>query len=117
ETVPVRCGWAATGNDPTLSSEIARRAVRVRLDTGSDDPTSGRDFKIPDLLAWLRQRRAELVWACLVLTRAWIAKRRPQGDLVLASFESWSRVMGGILQVAGIPGFLDPIVRYPLDGT
>jgi hypothetical protein len=47
-----------------------------------------------------------LVWACLTLTQAWIARGKPMGETLLASYESWSRIMGGILCVAGVDGFL-----------
>ncbi|MDP9355886.1 MAG: bifunctional DNA primase/polymerase, partial [Chloroflexota bacterium] len=30
--LPIRCVWTATGNNPSLSSEITRRTVRIRLD-------------------------------------------------------------------------------------
>jgi len=36
--VPVRCAWLATGNNPTLSEEIARRTTRIRLDAKMDRP-------------------------------------------------------------------------------
>ena len=40
ETVrlPVRNTWVATGNNPALSDEIARRTVRIRLDAKIDKP-------------------------------------------------------------------------------
>src|SRR4029434_2922310 len=50
--------------------------------------------------------RSELVWAALTLIQAWIAAGKPEGEIVLGMFEDWSQVMGGILSVAGIPGFL-----------
>jgi hypothetical protein len=42
----------------------------------------------------------------LVLVRAWLAAGRPPGKRVLGSFESWASVVGGILEHAGVPGFL-----------
>lgn len=47
-----------------------------------------------------------MVWACLTLIQAWIAAGKPPGQEILASYESWSRVMGGILGAAGVEGFL-----------
>ena len=35
---PVRCAWIATGNNPSLSTEIARRVVRIRMDAKEVDP-------------------------------------------------------------------------------
>ena len=44
--------------------------------------------------------------ACLTLGRAWIAAGMPRHQKTIGSFEGWAQVMGGILQVAGVPGFL-----------
>ena len=38
--------------------------------------------------------------------RAWLAAGRPPGKRILGSFESWAAVVGGILEHAGVPGFL-----------
>jgi hypothetical protein len=46
----------------------------------------------------------------LTLGNAWLAAGRPEPPgKVLGMFESWVRVIGGILMVAKIPGFLDNI--------
>jgi hypothetical protein len=58
-------------------------------------------------MAWLARHRHELVWAILVLAQNWIARGMPRWTgRPLGSFESWCRVVGGILQTAGIDGFL-----------
>ncbi len=104
--LPVRCLWLATGNNPSLSTEIARRVVRIRLDAKVARPEERSDFRHPDLAGWVREQHAQLVWALLTLTQAWIAAGRPDGGVTLGSFESWARIIGGILGVAEIPGFL-----------
>jgi len=106
--IPVRCAWIATGNNPALSSEIARRTIRIRLDSLTDRPWLRRDFRHPDLREWATQQRAEIVWSALTLVAAWLAEGRPARPDAprLGMFEHWSRVIGGILDVAGIPGFL-----------
>jgi len=53
------------------------------------------------------QHRAELIRACITLVQNWIARGRPAGQASLGSFERWAAVIGGILQSAGIDGFLD----------
>lgn len=108
----VQCGWIATGNNPVLSSEIARRTIRIRLDARVDRPWLREGFKHPDLRVWAQQNRAELVWAALVLIRAWIVAGRPMGSIRLGMFEPWSEVMGGILTVAGIDGFLGNLDEF-----
>ena len=105
--MPVRCAWVATGNNPRLSNEIARRAVRIRLDAHVDQPWRRGGFRHPDLLTWVRANRGALVAACLTLGRAWVVAGRPRyRATTLGSFESWSETMGGILETAGVPGFL-----------
>ena len=103
---PIRCVWIATGNNPQFSNELARRLVRIRLDAHVDQPWRRDDFRHSNLLAWVRANRARLVAACLTLGRAWIAAGKPRHAHTLGSFEAWAEVMGGILEVAGVPGFL-----------
>jgi hypothetical protein len=104
--LPIRCIWVATGNNPAFSNEMARRLVRIRLDARVDQPWLREGFRHPDLIVWIRHNRARLVTACLVLCRAWIAAGRPVGVRTIGSYESWSQVMGGVLEVARIDGFL-----------
>jgi hypothetical protein len=104
--LPIRCVWMATGNNPTFSNELARRIVRIRLDARTDQPWRRDGFRHPDLMGWVRANRARLVAACLTLCRAWIGAGRPRGGRTMGSFESWSQVMGGVLEVIGIEGFL-----------
>jgi len=65
-------------------------------------------FRHPDLRSWVRSNWSELVRAVLILAKAWIVAGRPGagGASPSRSFESWSKVIGGILHHAGIPGFL-----------
>jgi hypothetical protein len=110
ETVrlPVRCAWVGTGNNPMLSNEIARRTVRIRIDAKVDRPWEREGFKHPDLIDWAVKHRCELVWAALTIGRCWIAAGRPEPlfQTTLGMFEDWAKVIGGILEVADIPGFL-----------
>jgi putative DNA primase/helicase len=99
--------WFVTANNVALSSEMIRRTIRIRLDAAAIDPSTRKDFRHP-LPSWARQVRGELVWACLVLVRHWLAQGKPKfvGE-TLGSFYSWVEVIGGILQAAEIPGFLE----------
>ena len=61
----------------------------------------------PKLRQWADQHRTELVWASLTLIQAWVAAGKPLWEeQVLGSYEDWSAVMGGILAVSGVEGFL-----------
>jgi putative DNA primase/helicase len=58
------------------------------------------------------RRSWRLVRACPVLIRAWFASGQPSfTGRPLDSYESWSRAIGGILDVAGIPGFLGNVAE------
>jgi len=104
----VECIWIATGNNPALSLELARRTVRIRLDARSDRPWLREGFRHADLRRWIAGHRAELVWAALVVIRRWLAEGRPESPnpTRLGMFESWSRILGGILHTAAFAGFL-----------
>lgn len=105
--LPVRCTWIATGNNPELSHEISRRVVRIRLNARTDRAwLVHRQFRHPKLLPWVQENRARLVGACLTLCRAWLAAGRPHGSCVIGSYEDWAEVIGGLLDVVKIPGFL-----------
>jgi len=104
--LPIRCLWIATGNNPEFSNEMARRLVRIRLDPHEERPWQRTGFRRPDLMTWVRANRPRLVAACLTLCQAWIAVGKPRGSRSIGSFENWAHVIGGVLDVAGIPGFL-----------
>jgi hypothetical protein len=95
-----------TGNNPRLSDELSRRCIRLRIDPRIDMPWLRAGFKHPHITEWAHENRPALVHAALTLIQAWISAERPSHGTRLGSFEKWSEVMGGVLEVAGIPGFL-----------
>ena len=103
-TVPIRQLWIATGNNVQLSDQMVRRVILIRLDAHGN--LSDRAFRHRPLVDWALEHRSTLVWAVLVLVQAWIAQGCLPGSQTLSTYESYARVMGGILEVAGIPGFL-----------
>lgn len=112
-TLPVRCAWLATANNPTVSTEIARRVVRSRLDPKVDRPWLRKEFHHKDLRGWADENRSKLVWAGLVMVRAWVDQgKRPPTCAHLGSYEQWSHVVGGILETAGIKGFLTNLDEF-----
>ncbi len=112
-SLPVRWAWVATGNNAVVSTDIARRSIRIRLTPAEENPWLRDDFKHPDLKGWAAKNRGDLVWAALTLAQSWVANGMPAADIVpLGSFESWSCVMAGILQHVEIPGFLANIMEF-----
>jgi hypothetical protein len=59
------------------------------------------------LEGWALEFRAKLVHACLTLIQAWIAAGQVPGKSRLGTFEGWAETMSGILENAGVPGFLE----------
>jgi putative DNA primase/helicase len=105
-SLPNRAVWLASGNNTRLSRELIRRTVWARLDSRVDAPWERQGFRHANLMGWAKTHRGDLVWAALTLCQAWIAQGRPAGKQTLGMFESWAEVIGGILDVAGVPGLL-----------
>jgi putative DNA primase/helicase len=116
ETVrlPIQNAWVATGNNPALSSEMTRRTIRARMDAKVAQPWLRTGFRHANLRAWVISHRGDLVAACLTLVRAWIrnGKPEPSHGRSIGMFEEWATVMGGIVEVAGIPGFLGNCAEF-----
>jgi hypothetical protein len=108
-TVPVRCAWVMTANNPRFSDEVARRAIRVRLDPQMEHPEDRAGFRHERLDAWAASHRGELVAACLTLVQSWVLAGAPQGapERPFGSFEAWHSLMGGLLAHIGVTGLLD----------
>jgi hypothetical protein len=106
--LPQLATWMATGNNIRLGGDLQRRAYWIRLDAHSGKPWLGRTFKHPDLKAWVTENRGRIIGALLTLTRAWFAAGQPPAkNPTIGGYESWCRTIGGILEHAGVPGFLD----------
>lgn len=103
-----RSVWIATGNNIRLGGDIARRAYWIRLNANLPRPwlrDSG-DFK-RELPAWATAHRAEMIAALLTMARAWFLNGKPSWPgRPLGSYETWSRIVGGILEYCGVKNFL-----------
>ena len=105
--VDVRCSWVFTGNSVKLAQELVRRLIMIDLDAKMENPELRTDFRHEDIRGWAEVNRGELVWACLTLIQNWVAQGMvKQKDVVLASYENWSGVVGGVLKAAGLGGFM-----------
>lgn len=107
KSVDVSALWLATGNNVNFSNELARRLVLVELDPTDESPSTRTGFKHPNLMEWVQQQRESLIRACLILVRHWYALGQPKGKQAFGSYESYASVIGGILDAAGIEGFLE----------
>lgn len=107
----VTFNWLGTGNNAVAGADMARRICPTRLDAGVSNPYARKGFRHA-LPHWALENRSELVWACLTLWQNWLALGRPLGDYTFGSFQSWASVMGGVLDAAGVPGFLGNIQEF-----
>lgn len=99
--------WFFTGNNPDLSLEIARRCIRIRIESPDERPWLRNNFKHDPIEDWALEHRSEIVQAILVLIQAWVSEGAPLADVTMGSFQQWAKTIGGILEFLDIPGFLD----------
>jgi hypothetical protein len=105
--VAIRWTWATTGNNIVVRGDLARRCYWIRMVSPLADPSKRTGFRHPELLSWASDHRPALVAAVLTLVRAWFAAGSPPAETpAFGSFERWTRVIGGVLDHAGIEGFL-----------
>lgn len=116
-SIPVRCLWVMTGNNPTMTDELVRRVVPIRLMPDTERPEERNGFRHSDLLGWATEQRQALIWACHVLVQAWVAAGRPKPSCPhMGSFEGYRDVVGGIVEFHGFPAFLGNRSRLQVYG-
>ncbi len=105
--LPVRCTWIATGNNLQLGGDMLRRCYWVRMDAKCSKPFERTGFRHKRLKQHVLVHRGELLAALLALARSWFIAGCPEPDVTpVGSFEDWTTIVGGILQHAGVEGFL-----------
>ncbi|MDR3163956.1 MAG: hypothetical protein LBU13_00090, partial [Synergistaceae bacterium] len=105
--LPVRAVMVFTGNNLRLGGDMPRRCYRVRLDANAARPwmRGGFRHRLPE---YAMENRGRIIASLLIMARSWIMAGRPEGgNTTLGSFESWCEIVGGILEYAGLNGFLD----------
>jgi hypothetical protein len=109
--------WLFSGNNISPSPEMSRRMIPINIMPNMARPELRTNFYHSDLVGWTRKHRADLIWALSVFIKNWVAKGMPEGSGRLGSFEAWSRVTSGILEAAGVGGFLGNLASwYVLSG-
>jgi len=105
--LPVRCAWFATGNNLQLGGDMPRRCYWVRMDAKCSRPFERTGFRHKRLKHYVLAHRGELLAALLALARSWFIAGCPEPEVTpVGSFEDWTTIVGGILQHAGVEGFL-----------
>ena len=99
-----------TGNNVEVNTDFERRVCLIRLDAKAFRPyeRAAKEFTHPDLLRWVAEYRPSLLGAMFTIARAWFAAGSPSPKKLkpLGGFEEHMRIIGGILEFAGIDGFM-----------
>jgi hypothetical protein len=83
------------------------------MDARHPRPHLRQGFRHDPLLAWVSQQRGALIWAAMTLVQHWFATgQRLFTARRLGSFERWSGIVGGILEAAGVAGFLSNLESF-----
>ena len=107
--MPHRTVWIGNGINVQLGGDLPRRIYLIRMDAEHARPWQRTvTFKHPDLKAWVRESRAAILFAVLMLARAWVAAGRPVPKCLpkVGGFDGWAETVGGILYHAKTWGFL-----------
>ncbi|MBF6589764.1 MAG: hypothetical protein IVW57_04440 [Ktedonobacterales bacterium] len=110
--VSSRATWVFTGNGLRPSGDLYRRIYYIHLDAGMSRPEERdpRRYAIGDMEEYLSvpENRAKLLGAILTMYLAWHEAGRPSASeyIPFGSFQEWTNIMGGILEYAGVTGFL-----------
>lgn len=117
-TLPARTVWWATGNNLRFAGDLARRTLKIRLESPLEDPEDRTDFKHgagDALLYHVDRQRRFLVAQALIVLRAHAVAGRPECGRAWGSFEGWSRVVASAIRWLDLP---DPLeVRATEDET
>ena len=96
--------WFLTMNDTKTSPDLLSRGLPIRL-RYEGDPRH-REFAGAEPIAFANAHRAELLGELAGMVVRWNLAGRPAGAK-RHRCDEWARTIGGILEVAGLPEFLD----------
>jgi hypothetical protein len=107
--IKIRTVWMGSGNNTEFSKELQRRIVPIPIQPREENPSERNKWRCAPLTLeeWAAKHRRQLLTHCLTICQNWIAEGCPKGTKTMGSYEVYARVMGGILESAGIIGFLD----------
>lgn len=105
--LPWRAVVLISGNNISFRGDTWRRVLISRLEPQIDNPEDRSDFAHPDLIGWVREERARLVRAALVVLRAFVVAGKPRKVARMGSFEAWSDFVACAIVYAGGPNVLE----------
>ena len=101
------------GNNIQVAGDLGRRVVAIRIDTGFQMPFL-RTFRRMDLLGDIRHARGQILGWILTLAKRWVTLGSPipSPRVIMGSFQAVADVVGGVLHVAEIGGWLGNLLRF-----
>lgn len=105
--IQMRTCWFLSGNNLAPAKDAYRRWLPVNIASKEECPEQRRDIRVPDLRAYIREHRSDLVRDVLTILKAHALAGRPRGDMpLLGSFEAWDLMVRGAVWWATLG--LDP---------
>lgn len=118
---PNQAVWLSLGNNVRVEGDLQRRVYPIQLKPTDPNPQyrDASHFKHPDFLGFTQSNRKKLVTSILTLVRAWFVAGQPapRKPVTFGSFEVFEKTVGGILEHAGIRGFLENRARFASDSS
>lgn len=96
-----RTVWFATGNNVRLTGDIARRVAVVRMEPGVEHPEDRQDFRVPKILSYVGDNRADILRDCLTILVTFCRQGKPSPGPGFGSFEAWNDLVRGAVVWAG----------------
>lgn len=113
-SVPNRAVKVATGNNVEILGDTVRRYYPIELFYDGEDPQDRpqSEFRHADIESWTDDNRSRLITAVFTLIQAWQVAGRPKRATSFGSFERWEAVVGGVIENAGVHGFLGNLTEH-----
>jgi hypothetical protein len=109
--VPVYTIWIATGNNVSVSGDMPRRVVPIRLVADCEQPALRNNFRHSDIVQWAYDHRVQLIQACLTIIQYGLSSNARATTPRLGSFTKYCAVMSKILASCGIDTFLENAIQ------
>lgn len=92
----------ATANNVVLGADTARRSLMCRMEPSVERPEERQNFRHANLLAYVKEKRGELVAAALTVLRGFVAAGRPNAtSFVWGGFQAWTELVPAAIVWAG----------------
>jgi hypothetical protein len=96
--------FVLTSNNLTAGRDLVSRNLTIDLYTEGDPKIRQKARKESRPLAYAAEHRAEILGELAAMVLRWVDAGRPDGELN-TRFDKVSQIVGGILDVNGLPGF------------